>query len=53
MVSINPLIPQDRGIFFKLGGHPQTPGRKYPAPLFSSLFMLRAQGTLALEQADG
>ncbi len=28
-----PYIPQSRGIF-KAGGHPQTPGRKYPAPLF-------------------
>jgi hypothetical protein len=33
IVSINPLIPQDWGTF-KSGGHPQTPGRKYPAPLF-------------------
>ena len=32
-VSINPLIPQSWGIF-KAVGDPQTPGRKYPAPLF-------------------
>jgi hypothetical protein len=28
-----PYIPQAWGTF-KSGGHPQTPGRKYPAPLF-------------------
>jgi hypothetical protein len=33
IVSINPLIPQSWGTF-EVGGHPQTPGRKYPAPLF-------------------
>jgi hypothetical protein len=31
---INPLIPQSWGLF-KAGGHPQTPDRKYPAPLFT------------------
>jgi hypothetical protein len=30
----NPLFPPFLGEF-KAGGHPQTPGRKYPAPLFS------------------
>jgi hypothetical protein len=33
IVLINPVIPQSLGIF-KAGGHPQTPGRKHPAPLF-------------------
>ena len=28
-----PYITQDWGIFIA-GGHPQTPGSKYPAPLF-------------------
>jgi hypothetical protein len=32
IVSINPLIPQSWGTS-KSGGHPQTLGRKYPAPL--------------------
>jgi len=30
---LNPLIPQSWGTFIA-GGHPQTPSRKYPAPLF-------------------
>ena len=33
IVSINPLTPQSWGIL-KSGGHPQTPGRNCPAPLF-------------------
>jgi len=33
IVSINPLLPQSWGTS-EAGGHPQTPGRKYPAPLF-------------------
>ncbi len=35
MVIINPLTPQSWGTL-KAGGHPQHPGRKYPAPFFSS-----------------
>ena len=34
IVSINLLYPPILGGFLKLGGHPQTPGREYPAPLF-------------------
>jgi hypothetical protein len=30
---INPLYPPVLGDFFITGGYPQTPGRKYPAPL--------------------
>jgi hypothetical protein len=30
---INSLAPQFWGTY-KVGGHPQTPGRRYPAPLF-------------------
>jgi hypothetical protein len=33
-VIINPLYPPILGDFLKLGGHPQAPGRKYPAPVF-------------------
>jgi len=33
IASINPLT-HNLGGLFKAGGHPQTPGRKYPAPLF-------------------
>jgi hypothetical protein len=45
---------------FEAGGHPQTPGRKYPAPLFQQLlshglflldieeFRIEAFGTLFL-----
>ena len=33
IVSINPLITQSWGTLVA-GGHPQTPDRKYPAPLF-------------------
>ena len=45
ILLINPLYPSILGDFFKAGGHPQTPGRKYPAPLFQqflsqSLFLL-------------
>jgi hypothetical protein len=33
--SLNqPPISPNLGGLFKAGGHPQTPGRKYPAPLF-------------------
>ena len=45
IVSINPLIPQSWGTF-KVGGHPQTPSRKYPAPLFQRSLQIR----LELEQ---
>ena len=32
--SLNqPPISPNLGGFFKAGGHPQTPGRKFPAPL--------------------
>jgi len=30
---INPLLPQSLGEFLNLGEHPQTAGRKYPAPI--------------------
>jgi hypothetical protein len=33
IVLINPLYPPFLGDIIA-GGHPQTPGRKYPAPLF-------------------
>jgi hypothetical protein len=33
IVSINPDIPQSWGTLIA-GGHPQTPGRKNPAPIF-------------------
>jgi len=39
IVSINPIIPQSWGTF-KAGGYPQTPGRKYPAPLFQHSRMI-------------
>jgi hypothetical protein len=44
ILLINPLCPPILGDF-EAGGHPQTPGRKYPAPLFQqflsqSLFLL-------------
>jgi hypothetical protein len=32
--SINPLYPPIFGGLLKLGKRPQTPGRKYPEPLF-------------------
>jgi len=32
IVLINPHVPQSWG-FFMVGGHPQNPGRTYPAPL--------------------
>ena len=31
---INPLVPQSWGTF-ESGGHPQSPDRKYPVPLFN------------------
>ena len=34
MVLINPLYPPILGDFLRLGGHPQSPGRKYPLSLF-------------------
>jgi hypothetical protein len=47
MTLINPLIPQSWGIF-KAGGHLQTPGRKYPAPLFQrSLSICTRSSTIA------
>jgi hypothetical protein len=43
IVSINPLVPQSWGTL-KAGGHLQTPGRKYPAPLFrQSLYIKSAR----------
>jgi len=36
IVLINPLCPLVLGDF-KDGGHPQTTGSKYPAPLFSTV----------------
>jgi hypothetical protein len=47
IASINPLYPPILGDFFKAGGHPQTPGRKNPAPLFQwSLYMETIIGAL-------
>jgi hypothetical protein len=54
LLSINPLYPPILGDFFKAGGHPQTPSRKYPAPLFHQSHKLNTmkQGMLKQVQHD-
>ena len=41
IISINPLYPPILGGLFEAGGHPQTPGRKYPAPLSQQSLYVR------------
>ena len=43
-----PPISPNLGGFFKAGGHPQTPGMKYPAPLFQQSH----QGITYLSERD-
>ena len=43
IVLIKPLYPQVLGGFLS-GGHPQTPGRKYPAPLFHHSLYIQIYG---------
>ncbi len=58
--SVKPRIKSDQppvspslGGFCKNGGHPQTPGRKNPAPLFRMFPMYNAFDAVAFEMYEG
>jgi hypothetical protein len=37
MAIFNPLISPNHGGLIEAGGHPQTPGRKNPAPILKKI----------------
>jgi 4-diphosphocytidyl-2-C-methyl-D-erythritol kinase len=48
-----PPVSPSLGGFYKNGGHPQTPGRKNPAPLFRMFLMYNAFDAVAFEMYEG